>query len=140
MSPLSRPPSESARRLLETRKHILLCCDCEGTREQLERLVGALERVGVAATFFFVGDTARDYPDLVRRVAATQQVESHTMHHENLRGLSKEDQRRAIVEGRRAVEDVIGRPTRGFRAPYHALNRRTIEILRSQSGLDRFFD
>ena len=114
------------------RHHIILCCDCEGTWEQLHRLWEPIAETGVAANFFFVGDTAREFPQLVQEIARTQQVESHTMHHANLRKLSKADQECEILEGRSAVEAVIGRPTRGFRAPFHAYNKHTVEILNEQ--------
>lgn len=114
-------------------KNIILCCDCEGTRDQLERLWRTIDRAGAAANFFFVGETARTYPELIRAIARTHQSETHTMRHENLRHLGKEQQRQTILEGRRAVEDVIGRPTRGFRAPFHACNRRTLEILNEEN-------
>jgi hypothetical protein len=123
------PGAAGARSFLEGRPHIILCCDCEGTRAELERMWRVIERAGVAANFFFVGETARAFPDLVREIASGQQAESHTMHHENLRKLDKTAQRRAILDGRHAVEDVIQRPTRGFRAPYHCLDRKTVELL-----------
>jgi peptidoglycan/xylan/chitin deacetylase (PgdA/CDA1 family) len=111
------------------RRQIILCCDCEGTERQLERLWKSIESVGIAANFFFVGDTARAFPVLVREIASRHQCESHTLTHANLRKLSRDGQRREIVGGRNAVEDIIGRPTRGFRAPFHAFNRDTVEIL-----------
>lgn len=36
------------------------------------------------------------------------------------------------MDGKAAVEDVIGRPTRGFRAPMHHLNRHTVRILNEE--------
>jgi peptidoglycan/xylan/chitin deacetylase (PgdA/CDA1 family) len=130
--PSGSPSTPSTPAVRGKERHILLCCDCEGTREQLHRLWQAIERVGVAANFFFVGDTAREEPELVREIARCHQVESHTMHHDNLRRLDKAAQRRTILDGRRSVEEVIGRPTRGFRAPYHAYNRQTVEILNEE--------
>lgn len=123
----------TAQQLLKTRKkHIILCCDCEGTRRQLERMANVIDRVGVAANYFFVGETAKEFPDLVRDIASRHQSESHTMDHLNLRKNPKEVQRRTIMMGKETVERTIGRPTRGFRAPYHAINRQTIEILNEE--------
>ena len=111
------------------RHHVVLCCDCEGTCDELSRLWDAISDAGVAANFFFVGDTAHQFPGLVREIARTQQVESHTMRHANLRKLNRVEQEREIVDGKTAVEAVIGRPTRGFRAPFHAYNQDTVSIL-----------
>jgi hypothetical protein len=109
-------------------------------------MVKAIEGAGAAANFFYVGETVLIEKDLVRDVASRHQVESHTMTHANLRRLAKEDQRREIVQGKRTVEDVIGRPTRGFRAPFHAINRDTAAVLNEEgftydaSGLYYRFD
>lgn len=112
-----------------SRKHVILCCDCEGTYEQLSRMYEAIESAGIAANFFFVGDTARAYPELVQQIASRHQSESHTMTHANLRSLDFEGQRREILDGKQAVEEVIGRPTRGFRAPFHKYNADTVRVL-----------
>jgi len=122
----------SIRELLRTRRHVILCCDCEGTHDELARMTRAIERTGVAVNYFFVGDTALMHSALVRHIAESQQCESHTMAHSNLRRLSKAAQRRSILDGRRAVERIIGRPTRGFRAPYHFINRHTVQVLNEE--------
>ncbi|MEQ8820954.1 MAG: polysaccharide deacetylase family protein [Sumerlaeia bacterium] len=112
--------------------HCILCCDCEGTRQQIERIRGAIDGAGVPANWFFVGETVREYPDLIRAIAQTHQTESHTLTHPNLRTLDKTTQRREILGGKAAVEDCIGRPTRGFRAPMHCTNRDTVAILNEE--------
>lgn len=111
---------------------IILCVDCEGTREQIVRIRDILHRHGVSANFFFTGETANAQPDLVREIASTHHVGSHTFSHANLRRLSKDKQRDEIVRGRDAVEAVISRETHGFRAPFHAINRDTVDILNEE--------
>jgi peptidoglycan/xylan/chitin deacetylase (PgdA/CDA1 family) len=91
-----------------------------------------LEHADVDVNFFFVGETARSNPDLVRRVAQRHQIESHTATHTPLRGLQPEAQHREIMEGKDQVEQVIGRPTHGFRAPCHAIDRATVRILNDE--------
>lgn len=108
---------------------IILCCDCEGTPAELDRMFRAIERAAVPANFFFVGETVLEQTALVREIASLHQAESHTLRHWNLRRLDKERQRRQIMDGKAVVEDAIGRPTRGFRAPFHAINLATVEIL-----------
>jgi peptidoglycan/xylan/chitin deacetylase (PgdA/CDA1 family) len=113
-------------------RDIILCCDCEGTQDELSRMWGAIEAADVAANFFFVGETVLAEPGLVAEIAARHQSESHTYHHPNLRKLPKKAQREAIVRGRETIEQHLQRPSRGFRAPYHALNRSTVEILNEE--------
>lgn len=112
---------------------IILCCDCEGTHRELHDMWQAIEDVGVAANFFFVGDTVNEFPDLIREIGTNHQTESHTMHHLNLRKLNYYEQRRAIMDGKQTVEDCIERPTRGFRAPYHSVNWDTMRILNEEN-------
>lgn len=116
-------------------RQIILCADCEGTHRQLADTVRLIERLDISTNFFFVGETARANPGLVREVAARHQVETHTMTHTPLRGLSPEAQHREIMEGKDTVEQIIGRPTHGFRAPCHSLNRATVRILNDEGFL-----
>lgn len=112
--------------------HVILCCDCEGTQEQLSRIFRVIQEAEIHANFFFVGDTVRAYPELVREIAAHHQCESHTNTHPNLRTLSRARQREEIIAGKAAVEDCISRATRGFRAPMHHVNRDTVAILNEE--------
>jgi peptidoglycan/xylan/chitin deacetylase (PgdA/CDA1 family) len=57
------------------------------------------------------------------------------MSHRNLRRLPKEEQRKEILHGKREVEDIIGRKTYGFRAPFHAINKDTVDILNEENFL-----
>lgn len=111
---------------------ILICADCEGTRPQIQSLWHAFERRRIVANFFFTGQTARAEQDLVRDIAQTHSVGSHTYSHVNLRQLDKNGQRAEIVRGRDAVESAAGRRTMGFRAPYHAINRETVDVLNEE--------
>jgi xanthine dehydrogenase accessory factor len=114
-------------------KYLAICADCEGTADQIERLAVQMERAGWTANFFFVGETAKDFPGVVRRVAqAGHEVHSHTWSHPNLRRLSFAEQRDQILRGRDAVEKVSERPATGFRAPMHHLNRDTVRVLNDE--------
>jgi peptidoglycan/xylan/chitin deacetylase (PgdA/CDA1 family) len=113
-------------------KRIIVCADCEGTPDQLERLWRAVERHDIKVNFFFTGETALENGDLVREIARTQNVDSHTFSHPNLRALSKAGQRDEILRGKETVESVIGRETFGFRAPYHCINRDTVDLLNEE--------
>jgi len=113
-------------------KPILLCADCEGTRQQLADCVEAIDRLGILVNFFYVGETARQFPEIVKHTARRHQIESHTATHTPLRGLSPEAQHREIMEGKDMVEQIIDRPTHGFRAPCHSIDRATVQILNEE--------
>lgn len=112
--------------------HVILCCDCEGTQQQLSRIYRAIELASIDANFFWVGDTARGLAPLVREISTRHQAETHTNTHPNLRKLTHKQQRAEILDGKKAVEDCIGRATHGFRAPMHCVNRDTVRILNEE--------
>ncbi len=114
------------------RRAILVCADCEGSREQIERLREWVGRLGLRVNFFFTGRTAEEFPDLVRAIAREHSVDSHTFDHPRLRGMDEAAQRAEVRAGRAAVESVIGRRTHGFRAPYHAIDRNTVRVLNEE--------
>ncbi len=113
-------------------KRIILCADCEGTPDQLERIWKVFVRQGLKVNFFFTGQTALENRDLVREIARTQNVDSHTFSHPNLRSLTKSAQRYEILKGKDTVESIIGRKTFGFRAPFHAINGHTVDVLNEE--------
>ena len=77
------------------------------------------------ATFFVVGVRARRHPELVRRmIAEGHAVGSHTWSHPRPWTIGGLETLREYRGGRRAVEDVTGRPVRLFRPPKGYLNGR----------------
>jgi peptidoglycan/xylan/chitin deacetylase (PgdA/CDA1 family) len=101
-----------------------------GPKVGVPRLLAALERAGVHATFFIPGFTARRYPDTVRRiVAAGHEVGWHNDLHEAPYSLSEEEERAILERGAEVLEPLTGRRPRGYRAPWWELNERTPELL-----------
>ena len=119
-------------RNLSMDKIIMICADCEGDHHQIERIFNAFQEQKIKGNFFFVGKTAEENKSLVKEIAQIHNVDSHTYRHANLRKFSKENQREEILHGKHVVEEIIERPTYGFRAPYHAINRDTVEILNEE--------
>ena len=73
---------------------------------------------GATATFFVVGWVAARHPDLVRRIAAAgHEVGSHSYWHEVIRGHTRDSLAADLAGSRKLLEDLCGRPVRGFRAP-----------------------
>ncbi len=91
-----------------------------------ERMLGFLAQHGIRCTFFTVGDVARRYPDLVRRIAQEgHEIACHGSDHVPLdrldAALLRDDLRRALdALARAGVEGV-----RGFRAPVMSLTQQT---------------
>ncbi len=81
-----------------------------------------LEAHGVHATFFFLGEVAERFPGLVQRVAAAgHEVGSHGYRHYPVTRMTPPEFRADVVRSLRAIEDAIGRPVLGYRAPYFSI-------------------
>lgn len=82
------------------------------------KILDTLDLFGVKATFLMVGQMARAYPDLVRKVAARgHTIGSHTENHANLRGLGSVAAARQIDRGRASIDAALG-PSRRRAAPF----------------------
>ncbi len=106
-------------------------------RPGTEALLDLFASRGVRATFFVLGDVAREHPDLVQRLAAEgHELGCHGMDHRPLWELDPAGFRRQLVEFRRVVEGILGGfPVTGFRAPVFSLDPSTawaLEVLREQ--------
>jgi polysaccharide deacetylase family protein (PEP-CTERM system associated) len=91
-------------------------------------ILALLERYGVRATFFIVGEAALSCPDLVRQIAAAgHEIGCHTFSHRPLWELTPAALAGELDEWGRALRDILGPAFRstGFRAPTFSLDQRT---------------
>jgi hypothetical protein len=88
----------------------------DGVAQVLARLVELLQRHGASATFFVVGDLARQVARFIPR-NGPQEVASHGLTHSVLTRLSPERVCFEITESKRALE-AEGYEVGGFRAPF----------------------
>lgn len=80
-------------------------------------LLKLLEEFQAKATWFFLGEVAEAFPDLVRRVAqAGHEVAIHGFHHQPLYMFDAATFRAQILRARDAVEKACGRTVLGHRA------------------------
>lgn len=87
-----------------------------------ERLLDLLAARGARATFFFLGEVAERYPNLVRRAAAAgHEIGSHGHSHRHLSKLLSHEFRDDVARSLAVLQDVLGAPIHGFRAPYFAI-------------------
>jgi polysaccharide deacetylase family protein (PEP-CTERM system associated) len=101
-----------------------------------DRLLELLGRHQAKATFFCLSPTAREHPQLLRRIADSghdigSHGESHDLVYEMSQARFREETRRSIRE----LEECVGRPVRSYRAAYFSITRRSLwalEILREQ--------
>jgi polysaccharide deacetylase family protein (PEP-CTERM system associated) len=80
----------------------------------------------VTATFFVVGEIAREQPDLVARIAAEgHEIGSHGHTHRPLFELTREQFATELDRNSVAIRDATGTPPVGFRAPNFSVTPRT---------------
>ena len=95
---------------------------CWATGWILEQLA---ER-GITATFFIIGEIARQSPGLIRSIhEAGHEVASHGWNHSRLHTMSPEEFREDVLRSKDALEQASGTAVVGFRAPTFSLVRKT---------------
>jgi len=100
------------------------------------RMMEVLERHGVKATFFLIGQFVRQKPEIVRAlVASGHAIGSHTWSHPNLIFASRAEVRRQLEQTRQAILDATGVETRLFRPPFGARRPATLRVAR-ELGLE----
>ena len=97
---------------------------------QVEGLLALLDAHSVKATFFVLGMVAERYRNLVRRIAAAgHEIASHGYSHRLVHQLSQEEFRQDSARSKDLLEQLVGAPVRGFRAPEFSINRGTLWAL-----------
>ncbi len=92
----------------------------------VERILRLLSDHDASATFFVLGWVARHERDVVRMIAnAGHEIASHGMGHAMLGRLAPEQFHRELLDSRRLLEDISGRPVVGFRAPTFSITHET---------------
>lgn len=95
-----------------------------------ERILALFERYEAPATFFFTGQIAEFYPDLVRRVAgAGHEIGCHNYEHKDYDDTNQEEFVRNLARSKRLLEEISGGPVVGYRAPNSTLSNYMIREL-----------
>ncbi len=119
---IERPPllfrilfPEAMFRLGTKEKCVYLTFDDGPIPEVTPRVLDVLDRYGVKATFFMVGDNARRHPELVAEVLRRGHiVGNHTMHHLKGAGVSTKRYLADIHEADRYIASPLFRPPHGL--------------------------
>ena len=91
----------------------------DGPHPTLTReILCTLEKYDARATFFIVGENAKNYPDVLRMALdAGHEIGNHTYSHKTLGGCSARDIEREISEAEDEILSVCGTRTRVLRPP-----------------------
>lgn len=86
--------------------------------KQLNRLLELLAKRDCSATFFCLGVSLEHCPQLVRQIAAAgHEVASHGWGHELISRIGLEAFRQDLARSLNWLEDLLGQPIKGYRAP-----------------------
>jgi polysaccharide deacetylase family protein (PEP-CTERM system associated) len=86
--------------------------------QSVGELLDTLARHDTRGTFFLLGWLAKHRPQVVHAIAdAGHEIASHGFFHERVTSLSREAFGEDVRASKRALEDLIGKPVLGYRAP-----------------------
>jgi peptidoglycan/xylan/chitin deacetylase (PgdA/CDA1 family) len=95
-----------------------------------ERLLEALRRHQVLASWFIPGHTIDTYPKLVQKIADTgHEIGHHGYLHENPASVSPAEERRILERGIACIRRVTGKAPQGYRSPAWDLSPQSIPLL-----------
>ncbi len=98
--------------------------------ENTHRVLELFDRADVRATFFVLGWIAERFPALVREIAAAgHEVASHGYHHQLVYMLTPQQFREDVRSSKHLLEQIIGAPVIGFRAPSFSIIESTLWAL-----------
>jgi peptidoglycan-N-acetylglucosamine deacetylase len=92
--------------------------------------------LNLKATFFFVGEWARQYPKAVSAAKSMgHTIGSHSHFHEDLTKLSAEQLRSDLATSKKILEDIVGQKIVHFRAPSFSLLPEQMSVVREAGFL-----
>jgi polysaccharide deacetylase family protein (PEP-CTERM system associated) len=84
----------------------------------------------VKATFFIVGWIAERYPDLVLEIDRQgHEIGCHSYQHQKIYNLTPEQFREDTRRAKETLEQIIGKPVKGYRAPSYSITKKSLWAL-----------
>ena len=105
----------------------------DGPGKYEDRILAAFQKYGGKGTFFFVGNQAEKYPNVVKRVAeAGHEVANHSYKHENLPKLSQAAATQSLAKTNDILRRLSGQSVSLVRPPYGATSSSVKAALQNQ--------
>jgi peptidoglycan-N-acetylglucosamine deacetylase len=90
-----------------------------------------LKKYNIKATFFLVGQNAKNYPDLVQQIHTEgHQIANHSFTHSNLLFRKRAFVYDEINKTKNTLDEIIGKHSHYFRPPYGYFDFTTLNVLR----------
>jgi len=108
-------------------KKISISFDAAWGAEDFQKIMDVLDKHQIKTTFFMTGEWVEKYPDCVKMlVEKGHDLANHSATHPDMTTLSKEEQKKQIMEVHEAVKSLTGYEMELFRPPYGAYNNDVI--------------
>lgn len=110
-------------------KVVALSFNCAWNIEDIDRILGILEKNKIRSSFFMTGEWVEKYPQVVKKIhEAGHDLASHGNTHAHMNELSVEACRQEIYELHKKVFELTGVEMDLFRPPYGEYNDMVIQI------------
>ncbi|NLY89211.1 MAG: polysaccharide deacetylase family protein [Firmicutes bacterium] len=98
--------------------------------EEIPAMLSIFREHGIKATFFFVGDWVRKFPDLVREISREgHEIANHGLYHGHPNKMSRAELQKLILENARLLDEVTGEPpAKLFAPPYGEFNSEVLAV------------
>lgn len=91
--------------------------------ENVDRILDILDETKTKATFFIIGWIAKQYPDVVKKIASKYEIGSHTLNHQLVWQQTPEQFREDVSSSVKLLEDITGKKVKYFRAPGFSIRK-----------------
>src|SRR3989344_4687321 len=107
-----------------------------GLEEGIPRLLTILNKHNIKATFFVPAKLIENFPYYFTNLDKQgHEIALHGYEHERFDDLALSEKRRLIKESVKIYKNLFGKFPRGFRAPQHSIDEKTVEILKQEGFL-----
>lgn len=102
--------------------------NCDWNADDIDTILKVLNDNNCKITFFMVGDWVDKFPDAVKKINdAGHEIASHSDTHPHVNNLSYEKNIEEIEKSNDKIENLIGKRTNIYRAPYGEYNNTVIK-------------
>lgn len=126
-------PGETVYFVPNSRKMVALTFDDGPNGAATEKILEALKKHNVKATFFLIGANVERFPQITRRIAAEGHlIGVHTYQHPRYDQISPAAREKDIADASQAIETAAGIRPRWFRPPFGINGAELAEVCRRQ--------
>jgi peptidoglycan/xylan/chitin deacetylase (PgdA/CDA1 family) len=112
-------------------KKAAITFDCAWGANDIPEILQVLKEADAKATFFFVGEWADKYPDMVRMVALDgHDIANHSYSHLRMGAIDRDRIRSELVKCGGRLEELTGKKPDLFRAPYGDYSNNVLNMAR----------